>query len=137
MTKSACGVSKPRALGQFCAIHRTFPCALCSALYVLHVLCHRLSSYTQMSSVAEPSIGFLRGSLEAEIQLEGRNEKGRDACKQSVVEVSSPPLLTVEYPKVPGFENSDPQHHYSSCHSASKLPIRDPIDGSARLDIWV
>ncbi len=42
----------------------------------------------------------------------------------------------VEYPKVPGFENSDPQHHYSSCHSASKL-VRDPIDGSAMLDIWV
>ncbi len=25
----------------------------------------------------------------------------------------------------------------SSCPSASKLPIRDPIDGSATLDIWV
>ena len=54
-----------------------------------------------------------------------------------VVEMSSPPLLMVEYPKVPGFENSDPQHHYSSCHSASKLPIKDPIDGSARLEVWV
>ncbi len=54
-----------------------------------------------------------------------------------VVEMSSPPLLMVEYPKVPGFENSDPQHDYSSCPSASKLPIRDPVDGSARLDIWV
>ncbi len=36
---------------------------------------HRLSSYTQMSSVAEPSIGSLIGSLEAEGQLEGRKEK--------------------------------------------------------------
>ena len=36
---------------------------------------HRLSSYTQMSSVAEPSIGSLIGSLEAEGQLEGREEK--------------------------------------------------------------
>ena len=43
----------------------------------------------------------------------------------------------VEYPIVTGFENSDPQHHYSSCSSASKLLIRDPIDGSARLDIGV
>ncbi len=50
----------------------------------------------------------------------------RDACKWSVVEMNSPPLLMVEYPKVSGFENSDPQHHYSNCHSASKLPIRDP-----------
>ncbi len=40
----------------------------------------------------------------------------------------SPPLLTVEYPIVPGFENSDPQQHYWSCHSASKLLIRDPIE---------
>ncbi len=31
---------------------------------------HRLSSYTQMSSVTEPSIGSLIGSLEAEWQLE-------------------------------------------------------------------
>ena len=61
----------------------------------------------------------------------------RDACQESVVEMSSPPLLTVEYPKVPRFEKSDPQHHSSSCHSASKLPIRDPIDGSATLDIWL
>ncbi len=37
---------------------------------------HRLS-YTQMSSVAEPSIGFLIGSLEVEGQLEGRKEKER------------------------------------------------------------
>ncbi len=36
---------------------------------------HRLSSYTQMSSVAEPSIGSLTGSLEAEGQLEGREKK--------------------------------------------------------------
>ena len=36
---------------------------------------HRLSSYTQMSSVAEPSIGSLIGSLEAEGQLEGWEEK--------------------------------------------------------------
>ena len=36
---------------------------------------HRLSSYTQMSSVAEPSIGSLIGSLEAEEQLEGKKEK--------------------------------------------------------------
>ncbi len=60
-----------------------------------------------------------------------------DSGKLSGVEMSSLLLLMVEYPKVPGFENSDPQHHYSSCHSASKLPIRDPIDGSATQDIWV
>ncbi len=39
------------------------------------MLGHRLSSYTQMSSVAEPSIESLIGSLEAEGQLEGREEK--------------------------------------------------------------
>ncbi len=36
---------------------------------------HSLSSYTQISSVAEPSIGSLIGSLEAEGQLEEREEK--------------------------------------------------------------
>ncbi len=36
---------------------------------------HRLSSYTQTSCLAEPSIGSLIGSLEAEGQLEGREEK--------------------------------------------------------------
>ncbi len=36
---------------------------------------HRLSSYTQTSCLAEPSIRSLIGSLEAEGQLEGREEK--------------------------------------------------------------
>ncbi len=36
---------------------------------------HRLTTYTQVSIVAEPSIGSLIGSLEAEGQLEGREEK--------------------------------------------------------------
>ena len=41
----------------------------------VRVVGHRLSSYTQTSSLAEPSIGSLIGSLEAEGQLEGREEK--------------------------------------------------------------
>ncbi len=61
----------------------------------------------------------------------------RDACKLSVVEMSNPPLLTVECPKVPGFENSDPPTSLLKLSFCSKLPIRDPIDGSATLDIWV
>ncbi len=36
---------------------------------------HRLSSYTQTSSMAEPSIRSLMSSLEEEGQLEGRKEK--------------------------------------------------------------
>ena len=66
-----------------------------------------------------------------------RERRRKSRMQVVVVEMSSPPLLMVEHPKVPGFENSDPQHHYSSSQSASKLSIRDPVDGSAGLKVWV